>query len=120
MDWKKDKVTVKVLNMERPGEDIFVSVNGVPYLIQHGETVTVPRAVVNVIGNAIKGKWKIEGKEDSEKSKTRVEIQRYMAVMIDDPLEDKEEKVPATKKGKNNLTAMLADAKKSKVEDDVE
>lgn len=55
------RIRVKVTNMERQGEDIFVSANGVNYQIQDGAVVSVPEVVVDILEHCVTPDYKIEG-----------------------------------------------------------
>jgi hypothetical protein len=47
-----DRRKVKVLNMERPGEQIEIVHNGNNYIVQHGATVSLPGGVIALLKDA--------------------------------------------------------------------
>jgi len=67
-NWEDDKVTIKVVNIESPGSDISVNINGKSFLMQHEATVVVPRAVLNVLKDTKIKNVEVEG--DLEKGNT--------------------------------------------------
>ncbi|RAS14829.1 MULTISPECIES: hypothetical protein [Microvirgula] len=50
---KNDSVVIHISKERGEAGDVFVGVNGVSYLIKRGVDVTVPRAVLSVLENAV-------------------------------------------------------------------
>lgn len=87
-EWMQDKVKAKFINLASPGDDIFVSCNGESFLIQDGATVTVPRAVINVLKDAKKYDYTIEGDMEKGRTTRKIEKPQYMSIEIDEKTED--------------------------------
>jgi len=49
---KEKRVKIIIQQSDTDGQDVFVGVNGRPYLIQRGEEVEVPEHIVEVLRNA--------------------------------------------------------------------
>lgn len=63
-DWEKDLITGKPFNTRKPGTRLIVNVNGKHFDLKDQDTVTVPRAVANVLNDAIiDGKKWVDGKQ---------------------------------------------------------
>ena len=107
--WMQDKVKAKIINLVRPGEDIFVSANGEAYLIKDGATVTVPRTVLNILKDSKRGEYTIEGDMEKGKAVKKVDKPNYMAVEIDES--NKDIQTEADKK-KEKLLSKMNGAKK--------
>ena len=90
--WMRKKKLVKVVNIEKPGQDIYVSCQGEPYLIKDGSEIELPELVIESIKDAIAIDWIIEGEMGKTKSKKKVERARYMVVDIEKKPKEKETK----------------------------
>ena len=53
MSWLEDRVTIILHEMEGLPSHQFVAINGYPFTIKVGEEVTVPRAVLGVLNDAV-------------------------------------------------------------------
>lgn len=51
-NWRDDKINIKIHKMEGVPDPVFVGVNGVGFGIKPGETVSVPKAVLEVLENS--------------------------------------------------------------------
>lgn len=101
-EWQKYKKTVKVVNLERPGDDIYVGCQGEGYLIKDGATVTIPELVIENLRLAVKKAWKVEGNINSGKSQTQYDKPRFLVVEVDPKKED-----PSADESKKKKTEIL-------------
>lgn len=108
--WMEDRVTVKFINLQRPGDDIYIGCQGIAYQIKDGATVTVPRLVVEVAKDAVMTKYKVEGQMGGTKTQSMVKQARFMVVPIDVPAEPTKEE--------SKKRAVIADIKKIDSDDD--
>lgn len=102
--WMEDKVTAKFINLQRPGDDIYIGCQGVGYQIKDGATVTVPRLVLEAAKDAIQTRWKVSGDMNgSNRVATPYKQARFMVVPM-------ETQMPKTKEEKKK-TEILKDLK---------
>lgn len=78
----------KVMNLEHSGDDVFVSVNGVPYNYKDGDEVTVPESFLNAINDAVKLEWYRDGNEMKKREK-----RRYMFIPTPEKKKDDEDEI---------------------------
>lgn len=92
-DWMDDKITAKFINLQRPGDDIYIGCQGVGYQIKDGATVTVPRLVLEAAKDAVQTRYKVSGDMNKGKTASPYQQARFMVVPLDQPMEKtKEEK----------------------------
>jgi hypothetical protein len=110
-NWLEDRAWYRVINLEQGGGDIYASLNGHNFLMQHGETVYLPKAVAEILNNSMVTKYRIEGNMDGGNVRKTYLEPRYMATETVDPNSDGK---------KSDIIKDIANAKKNKVEKGVE
>jgi hypothetical protein len=106
MSWKKDKIKIKAVNLQSPGDDIHLNVNHVGYILQCSQVVEVPRLVAEVLQQTTFIEYEVEGKH-GEEIKKKVN-QRFYVTIVDDPKEGNDK--PKEKKD-SKKKSILADLK---------
>lgn len=56
-DWIKDEVYGKIINLEAPGTDIFIGLNGYTVQCQDGGLITLPRAMITFLNSLTYDDW---------------------------------------------------------------
>lgn len=109
-NWMKDTMKVKILNLEHPGDQVYIGCQGVSYLYDDGQIVVVPKLVVEAIKSCVVKDWKISG-EMGKKVQVPVDRARFMAIPIPDEDTEKVLKEPSikekTEKSKAKATEIL-------------
>lgn len=82
----EEKIYGVVDNIESPGDDVFVSVNGTNYQIKDGIPCLVPVAVVDAIKHCTITKWKFS--KDRTQPPILTTIQRYRFNQVTAPLSE--------------------------------
>lgn len=95
------RIKIKVVNLENPGQDIFVGDNGRNYLIQDQQIVSVPISVYNGLMDCVYETAEVEGNKDSGKSIKRKLTSRFFITKISNETEEEENELENLKKNKD-------------------
>jgi hypothetical protein len=87
----KDRVKVKVVNLQHPGQDIFIGDNDENYIIQDQKVVNIPISVYNGLLECKYTEYFVEGNADKGQSIKHKETSRFFVTKLNDSEEDEED-----------------------------
>jgi len=97
----KDRVKIKVVNIQNPGQDIVVGDNGTNYVIQDQAVVEVPISVYNGLKECVYTEYRVEGNMDTGRSIKEKSVARFFVTRLDDFQEEEESIVDDLKKNED-------------------